>query len=62
MGDEFDFSGDSDYMEIAGGLIPEEDGWMVDKFTGNRVDPEGRVFDRYGELLFDPGEEDPWYE
>lgn len=45
----------SDHMELGDtGMIPEEDGWYKDKRNGNRVDPEGRVYDNEGEMIWDP--------
>ncbi|HJS83541.1 MAG TPA: hypothetical protein VJ742_11980 [Nitrososphaera sp.] len=44
-----------DFMELGNsGLIPLPDGWFLDQETGSRVDPEGRIYDKQGELIHDP--------
>lgn len=49
----------SDYMELGdSGLIPQDDGWYMEKSTGNMIDPEGRVYDASGEKVYDPSEDD----
>lgn len=48
----------SDFMELGdSGLVPQEDGWYLDTHTGNRIAPNGCVFDSEGEIVFDPEEE-----
>lgn len=42
-----------DFMELGGsGLVPIGEGWLLDTNTGNRMSPEGRVFNREGEILY----------
>lgn len=51
-----------DEMEIGeSGWVPEPNGWFRNKLTGERMDAEGRVYDRFGELVSDPGFEDEDY-
>lgn len=49
----------SDHMELGEShIIPIEDGWFLNKQTGEKRDPEGRVYDKFGELVHDPFDED----
>lgn len=46
----------SDHMELGeSNIVPLEGGWFLNKLTGEKRDPEGRVFDKFGELVHDPG-------
>lgn len=46
-------------MELGeSGLVPLKDGWYLEKTTGNRIDPSGRVYNTIGEIILDPTEED----
>ena len=36
------------------GIIALEDGWFLETKTGNTIDPVGRVYDKTGELIYDP--------
>ena len=48
-------NGDSDFMELGDtNLVPIKDGWLLDKSSGNKIDPYGRVFDSNGEIILDP--------
>lgn len=45
---------DDDFIEFGEtGLVPQKDGWFFNKKTGERIDPDGRVFDESGELVKD---------
>lgn len=46
-------------MEFGNGLISLADGWMLERETGNRIDPDGRVFNIMGEMLWSPDIIDP---
>lgn len=46
-----------DFMEL-GSLIPRPDGTYLDSNTGNVIDEMGRVYDKEGDLIFDPGTEE----
>lgn len=48
-----------DYMEYGQGLISLPNGWALEKETGNRIDPDGRVFNVMGEMLWAPDIVDP---
>lgn len=37
---------DDDYMETAGGLVPLADGWFLVKETGERISPEGKIYNK----------------
>lgn len=50
---------DSDYMEMGEGLIPLSNGWYIDKQSGNKVDVQGNVFDKEGDLIWSPDIVDP---
>lgn len=50
---------DSDFMEFGQGLISLENGWTLEKKTGNRIDPNGNVFSNSGELLWSHDLVDP---
>lgn len=57
--DEFNVSEDDDYMEIGStGKVPVGEGWYRDTWHKTRIDPEGRVYNSEGEIIFDPDEED----
>lgn len=44
-----------DDMEIGDtGFVSREDGWMENKYNGYVRDPEGRIYDTHGDLVFDP--------
>jgi len=47
-----------DHMEIGEGLIPQPNGWFLDKETGNRINSEGQVFNVMGEMIWDPSIDD----
>lgn len=47
-----------DFMELgSSGLIPIKDGWLLDSLTGNRIAPDGRVYNTMNELIWDPAVE-----
>lgn len=48
---------DDERMEV-GDLIPLRDGWFQDKYTGNLLDPEGRIYNLDNELIYDPTDDD----
>lgn len=44
-----------DHMEMGGsGMVPLENGWWLDTATGNKIDEEGKVFNKEGDLIWDP--------
>lgn len=46
---------DDDFMELGStGLVPLTEGWMLDTRTGNKIAPDGRVFNAVGEMIWDP--------
>jgi hypothetical protein len=46
---------DDDYMELGhSNLIPSKDGWYINKITEERIDPNGFIFDKDGNLVHDP--------
>lgn len=48
---------DIDYMEIGDtGLVPLPDGWFLERYTGYTISPDGIVFDKDGEVFYDPFE------
>lgn len=50
---------DGDFMEFGDSdLVPIDGGWFLNKKTKEKIDPNGRVFDQFGELIFDPKELD----
>jgi hypothetical protein len=51
-------SSDNDFMELGDtNLVPMPDGWFLNKETGETIDPNGYVYDKSGEVIFDPFEE-----
>lgn len=50
---------DEDFMEFGQGLVGLPNGWALEKETGNKVDPEGKVFDKTGDLIWSPDIIDP---
>lgn len=41
-----------DYMEMgSSGLIPIAEGWWLDKATGNKVSPEGKIYSPSGDFV-----------
>lgn len=46
-----------DFMELPNGLVPLKDGWFLERKTGNRIDPSGRVYNDIGEIIKDPTED-----
>jgi len=49
---------DKDFIELGDtGLVPAEAGWFVNVISGERFDPEGRIYNRFGELIYDPNTE-----
>lgn len=49
----------SDHMELGEtGIVPLENGKFLNKQTGETVDSKGRVFDKFGELIYDPESDD----
>ncbi len=41
-----------DFMEFGdSGWIPREAGWFVNKNTGERMDPDGNIYNESGELV-----------
>lgn len=52
---------DIDYIEYGdSGLIPMPDGWYYDKRNDYTIDPNGVVYDREGNIFYDPTEEDEY--
>jgi hypothetical protein len=50
---------DKDFMEFGdSNLIPIENGWFINKETKFKIDPNGRVFNTNGELIFDPSDKE----
>lgn len=50
---------ESDFIEFGdSGLIPILDGWFVNKATGDKISPDGRVFNSNGDLIHDPSKVD----
>jgi hypothetical protein len=46
---------EDDFMELGdSGLVPISDGWLLNTYTKETIDPEGRVYDKFGEVVFDP--------
>lgn len=46
---------EDDYMELGDtGLVPIKDGWLLDERTGNTIDPDGRIYNKLNELVWDP--------
>lgn len=40
-----------DFMELQNGRVPLENGWFLDKPTGNRIDPSGNVYGPDGSVV-----------
>lgn len=34
-----------DYMETEGGMVSLPDGWWLESSTGNRISPDGTIYD-----------------
>jgi len=50
-----------DFMEIgSSNLVPIENGWLLNKVTGEKIDPEGVIYDKEGHVVFDPMDEDDY--
>lgn len=48
-----------DYMEIGDtGWVLLDEGWLYNKNSGRKRDPEGREFNEAGELVYDPEDKD----
>ena len=48
---------DNDFIELGDtDLVPQEHGWFLNKRTGEKIDPHGRIYDKFGELIFEPSE------
>lgn len=61
MSTENFFYQNADDMEIGDtGFVSREDGWMENKYNGFVRDPEGRIYDSEGELVFDPSDEEDY--
>ncbi len=53
----------SDHMELGeSGLVPEADGWLRNKHTGERISPEGVIYSPDGEVVWDPNFEEEYGE
>ena len=51
----FFYKNNDDNMEIGDtGFVSRSDGWMENQYNGFVRDPEGRIYDAEGELIFDP--------
>lgn len=49
------FNFEDDFMELGdSGMVPTKDGWILNKDTSEKMDPDGRIFDMDGEMIFDP--------
>lgn len=49
----------TDAMEYGdSGLVAMEGGWRKDTKTGNKIDPEGNIFNSKGEMLWNADLED----
>lgn len=49
---------DDDFMELGDtGWVPIKDGWFYNVNTQRKRDPEGKEYTKYGELLYDPKED-----
>jgi len=52
-----------DHMELGdSGLIPEKGGWLRNKYTGERVSPDGVIYSKEGEVVYDPNFEEEYGE
>lgn len=61
MSESWIYQHQDDAMEFGEtGFQPTSDGWMINKNTGYARDPEGKVYDANGEVVFDPTEEDEY--
>lgn len=50
---------EEDFIEFGeSGLIPIQDGWFVNKANGDKIAPDGRVFNSSGDLIHDPSKVD----
>ena len=59
MGDHIWPREEGDYMEIGDtGWVPIKGGAFYNRYTEQTMDADGRIFDRFGELEYDPTEED----
>lgn len=47
-------------MSMGDNLIPLEDGWAEDIERGYRISPEGTVYDRHGEVVDPPYDEEAY--
>lgn len=43
-----------------GDLIPDSDGWWIDKNTGNHISPEGVIYDADGSIIETPYDDDEY--
>ncbi len=43
---------DDDHMEFGQGLVSLPDGWMMERETGNKIAPNGDVFNLKGERIW----------
>jgi len=61
MSDDLFINIESDEIEIGNtGFTTTDDGWLINKRTGHKRDPEGRLYDGEGELIFDPFEDEDY--
>jgi len=57
----FFFANNADDMEIGdSGFVSRSDGWMENKYNGFIRDPEGRIYDNEGDLVWDPLDEEDY--
>ncbi len=50
---------EDDFIEFGStGLVPGKDGWFYNTKTGETISPDGTVYDRFGEIVSYPEEDD----
>lgn len=48
-----------DFMEMGdSGIVPLKDGWFLNKNTGETIDPHGVIYNKEGDVVYDPSDED----